>query len=325
MKRFFCMVLAAVLLLSLCGCGNTQADPTQTTGAAEPAVSQKAVEALNGKKIIFIGNSFTFHGYALMHQKEAVLTQAERTGDYGYFYQLCKRNGAQVEITNWCFGGHNLSDIFFEPCTLNKDCKGTDHKRYLEDTWFDYVVIQPYLEKGYAGDLKAYLEPVMKIFRDANPDVKFLLQVPHMACEKEAEWVKGIDQMKEFGVTVCNWGQLCHDIVEGRTQVPGATQAYGRPTFVVSASESDGYHQNLLVGYLTALMIYSAITGDSPVGQPYDFCNDATIDQRFDFEAYKQKKYVYETYTNFAEVFASAADMQGLQQLVEQYLTTYNT
>lgn len=323
MKRFLAMALAAALIFTFCaGCGKTET--TETTGATAPTVSEKAVEALNGKKIIFIGNSFTFHGYALMHVKEAVLSQKERTGDYGYFYQLCKRNGAEVTVTNWCFGGHNLSDIFFEPCTLNKDCKGTDHTQHLEDTWFDYVVIQPYLEKGYAGDLQAYLEPVLKIFRDANPNVKFLLQVPHMACEQSCEWVKDIGAMKELGITVCNWGQLCHDIVEGRTQVPGGTQAYARPTFVVSASDKDGYHQNLLVGYLTALMLYSAITGDSAVGQPYDFCNDATIDARFDFDAYKQKKYVYEPYTNFVEVFGSPADMQGLQQLVDQYLENYN-
>ena len=195
----------------------------------------------------------------------------------------------------------------------------------MKDTYFDYVVIQPYVEKNYAGDLEAYLKPVVDIFREANPDVKILLQVPHMACEENRAWVEDIAVASQMGITVCNWGQMLHDIVEGRTQVPGATQPYARPTFVVSASESDGYHQNLLVGYLTALMIYCAITGDSAQGQPYDFCDDATINPQFNFEDYKQRKYVYEPYTNFIEVFRSPADMQGLQQLVDQYLKDYNS
>ena len=323
LTRILALVLTAALLAGLCaGCANP--DTPDTTTSTQATTSQKAVEALNGKKIIFIGNSYTFHGYCLRFIKEAVLTQAERTGDHGYFYQLCKRNGAEVNITNWCFGGHNLSDIFYEPCTLNKDCKGTEHKNYLTDTYFDYVVLQPTVEKSYAGDLAAYLKPVMDLFREANPDVKFILHVPHMACEKEYAWVADVDQAKALGITVCNWGQMCHDIVQGKTQVPGATQSYGRPTFVVSASESDGYHQNLLVGYLTALMIYSAITGDSPVGRPYDFCDDSTIDPQFNLEDFKNRKYVYEPYTNFIEVFRSEPDMLGLQQLVDQYLKQYN-
>lgn len=315
--RLMATTLAAVLLA---GCGAAPATPTTETQTPEATASAAAKEALNGKKIIFIGNSFTMHGYALIHKGESILTQAERTGDNGYFYQLCKRAGADITITNWCFGGHNLSDIFFEPCTLNKDCKGTDHSTYLTDNYFDYVVIQPYIEKHYEGDLAAYLQPVIDRFREANPDVKFLLQVPHMAVEGDCAWVKDIAVAKDMGITVCNWGQLCHDIVQGTTKVPGGTQTYGRPTFVVSASEKDGYHQNVLVGYLTAAMIYSAITGDSAVGLPYDFCNDPTVNPMFDFEAYKQKKYVYEPYTNFVEVFASEADMAGLQQLVDQYI-----
>ena len=70
-------------------------------------------------------------------------------------------------------------------------------------------------------------------------------------------------------------------------------------------------------------MVYSAITGDSAVGQPYGFCDDPTVDPQFDLEAYKEKRYVYEPHTNFIEVFRSEADMTGLQQLVDQYLAAY--
>jgi hypothetical protein len=88
----------------------------------------------------------------------------------------------------------------------------------------------------------------------------------------------------------------------------------------VSVSEKDGHHQNLLAGYITSLMVYCAITGDSAVGLPYDFCSDTSIRPEFDMEAYKKEKYVLEPYTNFIEIFQSPADMEGLQTLADRYL-----
>ena len=69
-------------------------------------------------------------------------------------------------------------------------------------------------------------------------------------------------------------------------------------------------------------MVYCAITGESAVGLPYDFCDDSTINKDFDLEAYKEEKYTYEKFTNFIEVFQSPEDMNGLQQLIDQYLKT---
>ena len=108
--------------------------------------------------------------------------------------------------------------------------------------------------------------------------------------------------------------------MDGKVQVPNATQQYIKNSFVVSVSEKDGFHQNVLAGYITAVMLYCAITGESAVGLPYDFCSDVSIDTRFNFEAYKKEKYTYDTFTNFIEIFASPADMAGLQALVDQYI-----
>ena len=181
------------------------------------------------------------------------------------------------------------------------------------------MVFTPY-EKDYDGNMQEYLQPMMDIFLEVNPNVQFLLAVPHMAYTNDFAWAPRLPEIDRSKLTVCNWGKMLTDIMDGTVQVPNATQQYVKNSFVVSVSEKDGFHQNVLAGYITALMIYCAITGDSAVGLPYDFCSDSTIDTRFNLEAYKKEKYTYETFTNFIEIFESPADMNGLQQLVDLYI-----
>jgi len=326
MLRFLAFALTPALLLGTClGCGNQAApETTESTDPPKSTVSQAAMDALDGKKIIFLGNSFTFHGYAIKQIKENILTQAERVGDPGFFYQLCKRAGAEVSITNWCFGGHDITDYLGGPCEKKKDCQGQDHASFLVDRNFDYVALQLSVEKKYQGDLAAHLQPVMDMFREANPNVKFILLVPHMAYDEAYDWAQDVDTLKGSGIIICNWGKMLDDIVNGKVQVPGAKQSYARPTFVISQDEKDGYHQNVLAGYITAAMLYSALTGESAVGLPYDFCDDPSIHPQYDLEDFKARKYTYEKFTNFVEVFRSPEDMAGLQQLVDQYIKEAN-
>ena len=118
----------------------------------------------------------------------------------------------------------------------------------------------------------------------------------------------------------------------GGTQVPGGTIEYRPNSFMVS-QEGDSYHPNVLTGYLFALMTYCAITGESSVGQPYDFCYDESnavypITDRYEVGNFKTKHYTYdnpntdfdERNTNFVEIFNSSADMAGLQELVNSYV-----
>lgn len=329
MKRFLCLLLCLSICLPLLACGGTDtpsttAAPTETTAPAGP--SAEALAALDGKKVLFIGNSYTFHGYAVMSVDRSILPQSERVNDKGLFYNLCKANGIQVSVTNWTFGAHNVPDMTSDAgCQcMSSPCAGENHIAYMTDRYYDYVAIQCFSESAYEDDLLAYLQPTMELFRAENPDVKFLLLVPHMAHERNYRWLKDRQQLADAGVLVCDWGGMLNDIVTKQVTVPGAAQQHVRSTYVVSASAEDGHHQNILAGYLTALMAYCAITGDSAVGQPYDFCDDITVNPKFDIEAYKSKYYTYETFTNFVDVFRSEADMTGLQQLVDQYLASYN-
>ena len=319
MKRIIALLLMLACIISCCGCAAGDA-PAQTEipTTTEAKVSQAAMEKLDGKKILFVGNSYTYYAHAVLRASGSELTQEKRENDRGYFYQLCKTQGAEVSVTNWTFGDHALWESLGHSCT-REACFGVDHLSYLTDRYFDYVVLQPYTS-DFDGDVNAYLQPMMDVFREVNPNVQFILAVPHMAYHRNYNWIKRLPEIDRSKITVCNWGKMLADILAGTVQVPNATQQYFNGTFIVSVSEKDGHHQNLLAGYITSLMVYCAITGDRAVGLPYDFCGDTTIHPEFDMEAYKAAKYIVEPFTNFIDVFRSPADMEGLQQLVDRYI-----
>ena len=312
-KRIAALLVALACLVSCFGCAVTETPTTTDDG-----VSTAAKEKLDGKKILIVGNSMCFYGHMVLRDGTTALTQEKRNNDKGYFYQLCKSQGAEVSVTDWAFGDHSLFETLGNSCPRDT-CYGVDHLSYLTDRYYDYVVFTPY-EKDYDVNMQEYLQPMMDIFLEVNPNVQFILAVPHMAYTHNFAWAPKLPEIDRSELTVCNWGKMVTDIMDGTVQVPNATQQYNKNSFVVSTSEKDGFHQNVLAGYITALMIYCAITGDSAVGLPYDFCSDSTIDTRFNFEVYKKEKYTYETFTNFIEIFKSSADMAGLQQLVDRYI-----
>ena len=330
MKRLFAILLTLALMLSVAACGasaepaETAAAPTETTEAA-PTISQAAIDALEGKKVLFIGNSYTYWGSVVINKNVDIMDQESRSNDKGLFYQLCKENGINVSVTNWVFAGHNFTDIMSHECLIeDASCRGKDHQSYLKDANFDYVCMQPFFETEYAGDLVTHLTPAMEFFREANPDVKFLLLVPHATYFRNFKWKGELQAAADAGITVVNWGGMLDDIVNKVVEVPGGTQQYFQQSFVVSRTENDGHHQNLLAGYITAMMTYCAITGDSAVGQPYAFADDPSIHPNFDMEKFQKENYVYETFTNFVDIYRSEADMLGLQQLTDEYIAKFN-
>ena len=326
MKRLFAILLTLALMLSVAACGasaepaETTAAPTETTAAA-PTISQAAIDALEGKKVLFIGNSYTYWGSVVINKTVDVMDQESRSNDKGLFYQLCKENGINVSVTNWVFAGHNFTDIMSHECLIeDASCRGKDHQSYLKDANFDYVCMQPFFETEYAGDLVTHLTPAMEFFREANPDVKFLLLVPHATYFRNFKWKGELQAAADAGITVVNWGGMLDDIVNEVVEVPGGTQQYFQQSFVVSRTENDGHHQNLLAGYITAMMTYCAITGESAVGQPYGFVDDPSIHPNFDMEKFQKENYVYETFTNFVDIYRSEADMLGIQTLADKYI-----
>ena len=295
---------------------------------------------LDGKKIIFIGNSYTYYGQTVHNGSSSNLTQAKRTGDKAFFYQLCKNNGANVTVTNWTFDGHNLRYLFSDSCgATNKSCVGVDHKSYLTDRYFDYVVLQPgkndILDGTSAQDVAA-VEEMLNFFKSANPNVKFVLSVPYHCYGSIGSdlllaktFLNRLKTYESQGMIISDWGKVVEDILNKDVQVPNSTLSYTKNTFVISKSAKDGYHPNMLSGYITTLMTYCAITGERARGQTYAFCNDvslntSSINYYFNIANFITKFYTYPSNvtTNFDKVFASENDMLGIQKIIDAYLKT---
>ena len=305
---------------------STPTDPgSDTENDPEPQEPQDDAETddgeeekeniLDGKKIIFMGNSHTYYGRTVLGKSVTMLTQAQRMDDKGYFYQLCKANGAEVEVTNWTFGGHYLTSMF-NPCNSNKGCDGENHESYLLDRNYDYVVMQD----GNRSDLPnfvATIDQIMSFFKVSNPDTKFVYLAQHTTHMDDCNWRYYLKDLEKKGVIIVDWGAVVVDIMNGKVKVPGATQVYNKNSFVIG----DGFHPSVLSGYITTLMTYCAITGESAVGQDYSFCNNTSINKDFSFTEFVENYYTKKNATtNFPEIFASEKDMKGIQTLVDQYL-----
>ncbi|MBR2466009.1 MAG: hypothetical protein IKB38_10730 [Clostridia bacterium] len=268
---------------------------------------------LNRKKFIFIGNSYLFWGKTVL--ESGAKTQEERQNDQGYFYQLCKKMGAEVDVTNWTFGGHGVGSIFSDNCS---HCS-YDHKSYLEDRYYDYVVISP----GAESNFDTTIIKVMDFFREANPDVKFIVMGTACAYGYNSTYGDTYSYQKDLlagfedqGILVADWGGLIDGILKGEYTVPNATQTYSINSFIVK----DGKHGTMLTGYIQSMLIYSLLTGESATSLPYDFCLDTSIREEFDADKFLSVN-TTETYeTNFVQIFNSEADMNGLQQLVDWVL-----
>lgn len=301
-QKLLCLLLAASCLLLCFGCSK---EVNESVDAPEHST-------LNGKKIIFIGDSFLFSGKAVLSNKG--ITQAERTGDVGYFYQICKANGMNVEVTNFTYGDTGLGTIY------------STYYPVLQDKNYDYVVFSGGRASNNTYEaLSNTLDKYMADFRSANPKVKFLYLVTsgaHNIAVEETfciDILNNLDKLEEKGITVVDWGKLVADIARGKVAVPGSTQTYNNHTFVKNKSYTDGFHPNQLAGYITAQMVFCAITGKSAVGQDYSFWNDKALHEQFDVEKFVNNSYLLGP-TNYPEVFASEADMAGIQQLIDQYL-----
>ena len=353
MKRIFALFLALSLCLPLFSCGEaltpataeeqktqaekeiqtkekepvkektTEATPAETKEAYTPTDSESIDHPLDGKRFIFIGNSYTYYGRCVLPKPVSNFSQVERNNDKGYFYQIAKANGADVKVTNWTYGSHSLEDTFGGNCTRKTTCAGRDHAADLANRYYDYVMIQE-RSSGF-GDFLGSVDTIMAFFREANPNVKFFLLVPIRPYEVNKtdckEFLANLKKVEEKGVTVVNWGKICYDVYKGTTAVPEGQLEYDRNSFIISQSEADGYHQNLLAGYITALMTWCAITGDSAVGQEYLFTGDPTVNKAFNFTTYKSTYYKYgKVVSNFDKALQSETEVLGFQKLIDQYL-----
>lgn len=278
---------------------------------------------LNGKKVIFVGDSNVYWGRCVDPKPRTMLTQKERENDHGSFYQICKANGMEPNVTNWTFGRHRLGNIFGGECTVKAECQGVNHQNYITDPYYDYVFICPSARAGGEKHVKEDIQAVMDFFKKGNPNVQFII----ICCASiygindDGTYRHGtIDYIKELsdnGVTVANWGKVVYDILNGNCEVPYAINEYIKSTFVIN----DDKHPNLLAGYIASLTAFCVLTGKSAIGQTYDYFYDKDLKDIFDIPTYIDAYYDDIYTTNFDKVFESKSDMLGLQMLIDKYIS----
>ncbi len=302
---------------------------TETQEQSDLLAPGEGASALDGKTIIFVGNNYTHSVGVVEYTSGSVTKYTTRSGDKGYFYRFCKANGADVTVVDWTFSSHNLSALFSgETCKGSGHTTGTNHVDNMTNKSFDYVVLQEGNE-SYTDPEDYYntVKTAIDLFREANPDVKIIYAIPNAVYTNwNSAWQESIDLIAAEGVTVVDWGGLVTDVYTGRTAVPGATLDYNKQSFIISTSATSVY-PNLLTGYIYTTMVYCAITGETAVGQSYNFVKNYT--GTYSLATFTKEKYTYdntdttdvdESTTNMTEIFNSDADMRGIQQLCDEYL-----
>lgn len=325
----FSLILSLLSLIGLVGFAEPAAD-----GASERLGVGEGAYKIDGKKILIAGCSYSYYGGFVERTGGNQMAQDYRTtGETGLFKRICELNGANVTVTDWTYGGHDLTDLFDGSCAADDgNCPGRDHLADLKDRNYDIVILQDIITPGYKT-AEEYVENVrmaMTPFLEVNPETDIYLLVHHRYYQQAsyAPLTDSVELIREqLGVKVIDWGALIHDVTEGIAEVEGSVIDYNYYSFVVSNSKSDGYHQNLLAGYLTAIITYASLTGETTVGQPYTFIYDLSS-KYLNIDKYISSFYKYdnpatelnEKATNMKEIFYSDADMLGLQKLADEYL-----
>lgn len=316
MKRIFAWALTAAICLGLCGC--TEATLPEET-APETTVSA-AKEALDGKKIIFIGNSHTYVGNVVTQVYNSNPQQEKRGNNKGFFWILSQRQGCNVEVTNWTFSGHGLQHLFGGVCTKEGDCMGRNHEEDLTDRYFDYVVIQPGVGNASEENIASDIQYVVDFFKKENPDVKFALLgnasvYGNNATDHPYPGITGYYKtLAEQGFIMADWGGLVNDLIHEKVKPEGSAMPYFKQSFIIK----DGFHPNMLSGYLASAMLYCAITGEKAENLPTDMFQESVME--IALENHLQKNYVDPSDSNFMTALTVESELKGLHKLIDRYL-----
>ncbi len=281
----------------------------------------EAATRLNGKKVIFIGNSFVYYG-------GCVLQGSRRQEDNGLFKELCKLNGDDVTVTDCTYGNHSLSNFVASgsPCSCSSNsgtgCPGggKDLLGGLDLSSYDIVFFS---ESGSnPSKFWSNFRNVQKRF--TKPGVEFYyLSHTYTYIKNHYYIVNNFDNFEDIGVKVLEWGRICTELYGGNTApgnmtperkgkltIPNSKVTYKKNSFI--KNKNDTHHPNPLSGYITALMAYCAASGTMAQGMPYDFINRIKNIDSFISSHYKSS-----SDTNMKAILASEADMQGLQALMD--------
>jgi uncharacterized repeat protein (TIGR02543 family) len=270
--------------------------------------------SLDGKTVLFIGNSFVYYGGAVEHG-------GQKKTDKGWFYEICKANGENVTVYDCTYGSHHLYDFTTSGCKSGSCHSGADLLKGIPFNSIDYVFISE------SGDNNSnFVKDVKNIVKRFPSSTKFIyLAHSYTYSKNHTKIINNLDNLQSMGIDIVVWGKLVDDVIDGRVSVPGATVTYKKNSFI--KNKGDSYHPNPLAGYITAQMAYCALTGKTAVGQmPNLYAIGDTLKygkSAVGYKAYISTHYNSSSNTNFKAIMNSKSDIEGLQKLMDKYLAKW--
>lgn len=261
--------------------------------------------SLDGSRVMFIGNSFTYYGGCVEKDK------ADTAADNGYFRRIAAAMGEDITVTCFTYGGKYLSDLY-EMLLKKHPCHpgvGNEYDRIYDQ---DYVILQQAgADRSNTYDMA---RSIMQLFPDST---KFCFYVTTHDVSRNLVSNLAADEklQKEGKAKYIPLGQLAVDLWKGTVRVRDSVLTYDKNSFIVSqmtdSGKVDGWHPNYLTGYITALMVYYALTGRSAAGISNGFVS-------------RGMEYYTHSASDFDKILSSENDTAEIGRLIEEYVDKYN-
>lgn len=266
-----------------------------------PAEENGKTVSLDGKKVMFIGNSALYFG-------GAVSPGDPMKTDEGWFWQLCRANGEKCSVYDFTWGGKDLGFIY------------QNYLRGQTFTGFDFV----FLTEANTDSSETW-ETIRKIMGLFSGDTEFFyLNHAYTVYQCHSRLIGQFGAMRKGGVRIIDWGKALFDLAEGRASLPDGMPEFSAADFF--GSKGTPYQPNPLAGYLTALMAYCTVTGRPAVGLP-DIAFETGQGLLYGgsavgFDEFVERHYDSPTDTHFPSIMASGEVMRALRQYVDFVLAS---
>ncbi len=294
-----------------CAADGKRAASCSVCGEKVEEVIPAGENSLDGKKIMFAGNSLTYYGEVVIN------SDGSPTQSKGVFEKIAETFGDKVKVTNFTYGSAGFVDGRDKASTDKIPASYKDYGLYqlmLElhpnhygnkdgkepDSFYDQDIVV-FQQRG-ASIADSY-DQVMKIAALFPEDTQFAVIITHYDTKNSSTTGAALKKTLADGWTVIPAGDLVTDIWNGR--IKGMEFKYTKTDFVIT---KDNVHPNYLTGYIKALMTYCALTGRSAEGADYSFVNRST------------SYYASAAETQFEDVLASSSEMLRIQELIDDYI-----
>ena len=267
--------------------------------------------SLDGKKIMFAGNSLIYYGEVVINDG------GSPTSKKGVFEKVAEFFGDKVTVTNFTYGSAGFTDGREKASTDGIPTSYTNyglyqlmielHPNYYNnpngktmDSFYDQDVVI-FQQRG--ASISSSYDQVKQIAALFPEDTRFAVMITHYDTKNSSTTGAALKKTLADGWTIIPAGDLVTDLWNGR--IANTEFKYTKTDFVIT---KDDVHPNYLTGYIKALMTYCALTSRSAVGADYSFVNRSV------------SYYANAQETQFEDVLASPSEMLLIQGLIDKYI-----